>query len=439
MPGRTDTGVFPLPVTLLLVAAAAVTASELASTSTGAISFGIDTALFDYAGSDTLGLEVYQQVDLGQLSRDIDSTASFSTTVILIDTWGDTVAVNQWNSEVRWTPDRSVVNSTVLPAPPGDYTLFVVVTDLGNGRQGTVQRDVVAAPASGISEIELARAVVPAPEGSGSMLRKGNVLVYPAAGGRFSLPEEHMAYFYVELYDAGGSELSVQSRLETASGEVIFARPWHPLGIPEGVDAAGLVDSLDLRVIRSSGLHELVFQVVQGGDTLSAVKPLMVVRSPQQAEMVQETGALQEIPYPDHFRLILSGDNRDLWENLEEEGRLSFYLSYWESEAQREAFEQRCEESLRYATSMQESWETDRGRVYVLYGPPDDVEISTFQDRMPHEIWYYHAAGNETFVFGDIYGIGDFMQIYSTVEGEVSYSNWEDMLSPIDGGGGFNR
>ena len=54
---------------------------------------------------------------------------------------------------------------------------------------------------------------------------------------------------------------------------------------------------------------------------------------------------------------------------------------------------------------------------------------------MPYEIWYYYGRGNERFVFADLSGTGDYDQVFSTVEGEVSYTNWETMIAPISGGG----
>ncbi|MBD3277918.1 MAG: hypothetical protein GF388_06440, partial [Candidatus Aegiribacteria sp.] len=171
---------------------------DIATVSQGEVRFGIDTALFDYTGTDTLGLEVYQQIALGQLSMDSDSMATFSTTAVLVTSQGDTAAVDQWISETGWSSGRSVVNSTVLPVVPGEYSLEVTVTDMGNGKQGTLKRDLSVEPLAMLSQIELARAIVPSPEGSMNPLRKGRTLVFPAADGSYTLPEEHMAYYYLE-------------------------------------------------------------------------------------------------------------------------------------------------------------------------------------------------------------------------------------------------
>lgn len=55
----------------------------------------------------------------------------------------------------------------------------------------------------------------------------------------------------------------------------------------------------------------------------------------------------------------------------------------------------RVELANRYFTSYKEGWKTDRGMVYIIYGPPDDVFL--FEDR---EVWEYDGVqGKETFNF----------------------------------------
>lgn len=434
MRGTTDL----LMILVLFTAFGVSGAADLASVSTGSIRFGIDTALFDYTGTDTLGLEVYEQLELQQFSMDQDSFASFNTSVVLIAENGDTTAFDQWNSQTQWVEGRSIVNSTVLPVIPGDYTLNVTVTDLGNGSRGELNRDISVGPLGTVSQLELARALVPAPDGSTNPLRKGQVLVYPAASGSFTLPGEHKAYYYVELYDLGGTSIQVRGRLETSSGETIFARPWMPVSIPEGADAVGLVDSLDLMVARNSGLHRLVFSVITMNDTLEMEKFLVIGRSTGEGQdSVPDQYETVEVPYPGQFGLILSQTEEEIYESLDEQARGRFYAAYWQgSPEQREAFEQRCAEAERYANPYREGWMTDRGRVYVIYGPPDDIDAVNFQgEQVPYEIWYYYGRGNERFVFADLSGTGDYDQVFSTVEGEVSYTNWETMIAPISGGG----
>ncbi len=56
-------------------------------------------------------------------------------------------------------------------------------------------------------------------------------------------------------------------------------------------------------------------------------------------------------------------------------------------------------------------WKTDRGRIYIRYGPPSEVESHPMErNSPPYEVWYYDEEGL-VFIFMDRYGIGDYKLI----------------------------
>src|SRR5258705_11012339 len=51
-------------------------------------------------------------------------------------------------------------------------------------------------------------------------------------------------------------------------------------------------------------------------------------------------------------------------------------------------------------------WKSDMGRIYIVFGRPDEVVRNPFNfDRPPEEIWYYYRD-RRTFVFVDRDGFG---------------------------------
>ena len=55
-----------------------------------------------------------------------------------------------------------------------------------------------------------------------------------------------------------------------------------------------------------------------------------------------------------------------------------------------------------------EGWRTDRGRIYIKFGPPDDIERYPFEmGTYPFEIWRYYSL-RKVFVFVDRTGFGDY-------------------------------
>ncbi|NLP04461.1 GWxTD domain-containing protein, partial [Candidatus Fermentibacteria bacterium] len=160
-------------------------------------------------------------------------------------------------------------------------------------------------------------------------------------------------------------------------------------------------------------------------------KPVMIAR--ETAAAAPDETPVSADRYLEQFPLVLPSDQRSMFNRLtSREAKERFYDSYWASTPGREDFEERVTGAERYSTQFTEGWRTDRGRVFIIYGPPDEVESVPFQvDGFPYEIWYYYQAGNQYFVFVDRNANGSYMQIYSTIEGEVSYPNWEQMLRPI--------
>ena len=65
----------------------------------------------------------------------------------------------------------------------------------------------------------------------------------------------------------------------------------------------------------------------------------------------------------------------------------------------------------RFAARGQPGWRTDRGKVYMRHGEPDDVEnIPQGFNTPAYEIWRY-LAQNITYVFSDTSGFGDYVLV----------------------------
>ena len=59
-----------------------------------------------------------------------------------------------------------------------------------------------------------------------------------------------------------------------------------------------------------------------------------------------------------------------------------------------------------------DGWKTDRGMVFIEFGPPQNIERHPFDaDNKPFEIWYYYNQNRE-FVFVDETGFGDYRLRY---------------------------
>ncbi|MGE5400874.1 MAG: GWxTD domain-containing protein [Ignavibacteriales bacterium] len=80
----------------------------------------------------------------------------------------------------------------------------------------------------------------------------------------------------------------------------------------------------------------------------------------------------------------------------------------------------------RYGTINRLGMKTDRGRVLVLYGEPDEIDrYPNDLDKKPYEVWHYNQIeGGVIFVFGDVSGFSDYQLLHSTKRGELRDDNW---------------
>ena len=87
-----------------------------------------------------------------------------------------------------------------------------------------------------------------------------------------------------------------------------------------------------------------------------------------------------------------------------------------------------------YRTPINHGFETDRGRVYLQYGAPNDIYVSKHEpSSYPYEIWHYYRVADENnkkFIFYNPNIAGkEYELLHSDLTGEIKTPNWERVLS----------
>jgi len=73
----------------------------------------------------------------------------------------------------------------------------------------------------------------------------------------------------------------------------------------------------------------------------------------------------------------------------------------------REEYYRRVRYANKHFGNGQPGWSSDRGRIYIIYGPPDVIRRGMDSEFRAYEIWYYERI-NRQFYFVDERGTGDF-------------------------------
>jgi GWxTD domain-containing protein len=90
-----------------------------------------------------------------------------------------------------------------------------------------------------------------------------------------------------------------------------------------------------------------------------------------------------------------------------------------------------------YANNFQDGFETDRGRVYLQYGPPNNImQRETSPTEYPYEIWYYDKIkmySNKRFIFYNPDLVNNaYRLLHSDMIGELQNYKWQIALIKRD-------
>src|SRR5436190_19971466 len=97
-----------------------------------------------------------------------------------------------------------------------------------------------------------------------------------------------------------------------------------------------------------------------------------------------------------------------------------------------------------YKTWNKKGYETDRGRVYLEYGVPNEIETNYYEEGVyPNELWHYYTLNeqrNKIFVFYcKNFSTNDFELIHSDATGEINNFHYQEMLSSAKNGNSYNN
>jgi len=118
------------------------------------------------------------------------------------------------------------------------------------------------------------------------------------------------------------------------------------------------------------------------------------------------------------MRYILTNEERNLLKDKSKKRREELFYSVWKKrdptpETEINELMDEYYRRVSYANEnfdgWQQGWESDRGMIYILFGPPDDIQRtnSSFSNTSVLQIWNYYNISKQ-FVFVDQNGFGDY-------------------------------
>ncbi|MCF7796294.1 MAG: GWxTD domain-containing protein [Lentisphaeria bacterium] len=130
------------------------------------------------------------------------------------------------------------------------------------------------------------------------------------------------------------------------------------------------------------------------------------------------SGSIQNLPLAiEQLRYIASEKQIKQMLKARDEEKRQLFLQFWrekdptpntvENELMDEYY-RRVSYANEHFSSIREGWLTDMGAIYILFGPPNEIERRPFEmDMKPYEIWYYFDI-DQQFIFVDMTGFGEY-------------------------------
>jgi GWxTD domain-containing protein len=388
---------------------------------------------------------------------------SYRVEVKVIDSTGLKLFHEEWQNRTKAElrgPDAFAVDMVRFSVAPGRYRLEVNVRDSVSGRTADSAVDLEGfdrPPAA--SDLLLSPQIrasttgdtVPRP----AELRWGRMLVTAAA--RLDLtPLRPTAYYLLEAYAPKAESGTLGLRVTDTGGKALITTPETPVQVPAG--GGVLKGQLDLSGL-PPGRYRMIATLTLSGTaversaefTMAALaETLEKDVSHREATRFTDQGyfeAMDEVEL-DRAREPLDliaegGEMRPYNRDLSVRAKRKFLTEFWTrrdpspgtpvNERRQLFYEAVAFAQRNYGEkgrAGRPGWKTDRGRIYVRHGPPEEVLDRVQAGRSPpYQVWRYRQGKDRWYIFADrTNGLGNYQLMNSNDVKETTIPNWREVL-----------
>ncbi len=358
---------------------------------------------------------------------------------------------------IKDTSDASYNSARVAQVgyalPFGEYSLQVMAVDsLNPQRRDSIVLPITLKTFAGqvrTSDVQLCSNIKNSDNKSDPFF-KNSLEVTPNPTLVFGVASHPMMFNYSEFYNLNPEQTyTIRSQIVANDGRVMKeATKQRKFGVKHAVEAG----MTNVAAIPSGRYRFRLTLADDAGTTLAVTEktffiynPHIQISQPAAASVkASELAGLTADELADEFRkaqyVALEQEIQTFSQITSEEGRREFLAKFWaeveggrmgRAGMPRLAYLQRvATANQRYTALSREGWRTDRGRVLILYGEPDEIErVPSSDQSKPYEIWHYYGIENGVdFVFIDRSGFGDYILVHSTKRGELRDDAWQRFL-----------
>jgi len=431
----------------------------------------VDFAAFRYDSTQSL-VEVYYAIPTFGLTCIEKPSEGYQAQIMIRLTINKDGKI--WNEDA-WRMEKTVTDTSDLSASgnmvdllkylmqPGTYDFSFYVEDLNNSdNHFTNNRKINVGLFSdeniGLSDIQLASSIKKAERDTNNIFWKNGFEIIPNPSAIYT-KDSPVLYYYLESYNLDKTfQNGIYKNKAYVTATTIGDNDSKSLTQKKKAVSAGVEVGQLFIASLPSGTYNFNFEIYNIQDSLikSTTKKFFVYNPTtevtekpekediQSAILTSEFAGMKGKQLDKEFELtqyFTTKEQKNLYKELEnDDGKRKYLYEVWKNmdptpqtpiNEYKLEYKRRIEQANEnYRSYSRKGWQTDRGRVYILYGPPTDIERNPNNPTsFAHEIWHYdNIEGGVIFVFADFQEFGEYLQIHSTKRGETINQNWQQSI-----------
>ncbi|MEW6004335.1 MAG: GWxTD domain-containing protein [Stygiobacter sp.] len=429
------------------------------------LKFEFDFARFNY-DTTSVYLEFYYELNPNGMKVINSPNGQVSEAIVHIEmknlSTGEFFINRNWKiqSPVADSVQKTLSGVIGYVVPAGKYSLYLKAYDSQNQNMSkTIEETIQINPFSNekysLSDIELSNRIKKDGADQNSIFYKNTLEVYPNPSMFYS-DQSPVLFYYAELYNLKLSnpeqQFILQRLLFNSQGKSVYKLDKQIKQTSNASVEIGLINlskyptdtyNLVLSLIDPATNQAYIsskrfyFYNPTVSDSLSKIVSNANLLSSEFAVYTNEEcdKLFAQSKY------IASKNEIDQYKKLDSlNAKREFLFRFWKNRdsdlsTERNEFKDEYMRRVLYANENftvagKDGYLSDRGRVYLIYGSPDQRDFYHSESNMkPYEIWFYNdIEGGVQFIFGDISGFGNYELLHSTKRGEVNDPDWERRL-----------
>lgn len=432
------------------------------------VKFDFDFAQFQYDSTNNY-LEIYYAfypADFKTIKEDGQTVIKAKMTIQIQNSTTDELVVNKdWKltQPMKDTADykngKSLLGVVGFNLKTGSYSIDISIEDILNqNARKEFTENINIIPFSrrnfAISDIELATRIINENANKNSIFYKNTLEVFPNPSIVYS-DKSPVLFYYSEIYNLqniSAAKVILERKLYDSKNNLVYENSKEVQANKTSIVEVGIVSLKKFPTDTYTFVIKLIDSKSKQSTTSSKkfyfVNPGIAVakNSNKNPNYINSEFGVMELEECDDLfeksKFIAEKFEIDEYKKLDSiDKKREFLFNFWKKrdespETQSNEFKKiylsRVEISnSKYKFLSTSGFKTDRGRVYILYGEPDEIDrFPNETDTKPYEIWAYNdIEGGVIFIFGDFSGYGNYELIHSTKRGEIQDPNWLNRIS----------